>query len=76
MRKMTAEQDLGARAELFKALGHPARLLILNLLDIKPRHGEELLRSGMLPSCDACPVMQAYGRRACIYDKVSSVRHP
>jgi hypothetical protein len=23
--------------------------------------------------CDACPAMQADGRRACIYDKVSSV---
>jgi MoaA/NifB/PqqE/SkfB family radical SAM enzyme len=43
---------------------------------VRPKHGEELLRSSMLPSCDACPVMQAYGRRACIYDKVSSVRHP
>ena len=27
----TPEQDLEARADLFKALGHPARLLILNL---------------------------------------------
>ena len=46
------------------------------ILLVRPKHGEELLRSDMLPSCDACPVMQAYGRRACIYDKVSSVRHP
>lgn len=37
-----AEQDLEARAELFRALGHPARLLILNLALVKPRHGEEL----------------------------------
>jgi hypothetical protein len=36
------EQDLEARAELFKALGHPARLLILNLIKNKPRHVEEL----------------------------------
>jgi ArsR family transcriptional regulator len=36
------EQNLEARAQLFKALGHPARLLILNLVRIKPRHGEEL----------------------------------
>jgi DNA-binding HxlR family transcriptional regulator len=36
------EQNLEARAELFKALGHPARLLILNLVQSKPRHGEEL----------------------------------
>jgi len=43
---------------------------------LRPEHGEELLRSSMPPSCDACPVMRAYGRRACIYDKVSSVRHP
>jgi ArsR family transcriptional regulator, arsenate/arsenite/antimonite-responsive transcriptional repressor len=37
-----AEQNLDARAELFKALGHPARLLLLNLVRGKPRHGEEL----------------------------------
>jgi MoaA/NifB/PqqE/SkfB family radical SAM enzyme len=43
---------------------------------VQPGYGEELLRSSMPPSCNACPVMQAYGRRACIYDKVSSVRHP
>ena len=36
------EQNLEARAQLFKALGHPARLLILNLVQNKPRHGEEL----------------------------------
>jgi ArsR family transcriptional regulator, arsenate/arsenite/antimonite-responsive transcriptional repressor len=36
------EADLEARAALFKALGHPARLLILNLIRIQPRHGEEL----------------------------------
>jgi hypothetical protein len=34
--------NLEARAELFKALGHPVRLLILNLVKVKPRHGEEL----------------------------------
>ena len=39
---MTPEQNLEARAELFKALGHPVRLLILNLVKMKPRHGEEL----------------------------------
>jgi len=38
----TPEQDLAARAELFKALGHPARLLILNLIRSRPRHVEEL----------------------------------
>jgi DNA-binding MarR family transcriptional regulator len=37
-----AERSLEARARLFRALGHPARLLILNLLGTKPRHGEEL----------------------------------
>ena len=42
MSKATAERNLEARAELFKGLGHPARLLILNLIDAKPRHGEEL----------------------------------
>lgn len=34
--------DLEKRAEFFKALGHPIRLLILNLVHTKPRHGEEL----------------------------------
>ena len=42
MMSIKAEADLETRAELFKALGHPARLLILNLIRIKPRHGEEL----------------------------------
>lgn len=36
------EADLEARAALFKALGHPARLLIVNLIRLQPRHGEEL----------------------------------
>ena len=39
---MNANQSLDQRAGLFKALGHPARLLILNLIRLKPRHGEEL----------------------------------
>lgn len=34
--------NLEARAQLFKALGHPMRLLILNLISHKPRHGQEL----------------------------------
>lgn len=42
MSRHEAEANLEARAELFKALGHPARLLILSLVDRKPRHGEEL----------------------------------
>jgi ArsR family transcriptional regulator, arsenate/arsenite/antimonite-responsive transcriptional repressor len=42
MSRSTAEKNLEARAELFKALGHPARLLTLNLVRMKPRHGEEL----------------------------------
>lgn len=37
-----AQARLEQRAELFKALGHPVRLLILNLVKIQPRHGEEL----------------------------------
>lgn len=37
-----AGDDLDRRAALFKALGHPARLLILNLIQVRPRHGEEL----------------------------------
>ncbi len=35
-------ENLETRAQLFKALGHPTRLLILNLVKMKPRHGEEL----------------------------------
>ena len=42
MGKTTAERNLEARAALFKALGHPVRLLILNLVKIRPRHTEEL----------------------------------
>lgn len=42
MKKSSAEENLEARADLLKVLGHPARLLILNLLRTKPRHGEEL----------------------------------
>lgn len=40
--KTDAEVNLEARAQLFKALGHPVRLLIMNLVLSKPRHGEEL----------------------------------
>jgi len=36
------DQDLESRAGLFKALGHPARLLILSLIRAKPRHVEEM----------------------------------
>jgi ArsR family transcriptional regulator len=42
MSERGGEMDLEVRAELFKALGHPVRLLILNLVKMKPRHGEEL----------------------------------
>lgn len=42
MSKTTAEFNLEQRAQLFKALGHPTRLLMLNLIQQKPRHGEEL----------------------------------
>jgi len=42
MSELNYEQNLAARANLFKALGHPTRLLIVNLVKIKPRHGEEL----------------------------------
>lgn len=37
-----AERELEARAALFKALGHPTRLLIVNLVERRPRHTEEL----------------------------------
>ncbi len=52
-RTMTPEENLAARAELFKALGHPVRLLILNLIRMKPRHGEEL---AMILSLDAATI--------------------
>jgi hypothetical protein len=42
MSKTSHEENLEARAALLKALGHPVRLLIVNLLKAKPRHGEEL----------------------------------
>jgi ArsR family transcriptional regulator, arsenate/arsenite/antimonite-responsive transcriptional repressor len=38
----TASANLERRADFFKALGHPVRLLILNLVQTRPRHGEEL----------------------------------
>lgn len=38
----------------------------------RPGTGEELLRLLTPTGCDACPAVQADGRRACIYDKVSS----
>ena len=44
------------------------------LLMTRPSFGEELLKSSTPSACDACPAVQADGRRACIYDKVSSVR--
>jgi ArsR family transcriptional regulator, arsenate/arsenite/antimonite-responsive transcriptional repressor len=37
-----ASADLEKRADVFKALSHPVRLLMLNLIQAKPRHGEEL----------------------------------
>lgn len=42
MSKATVAVNLETRAQLFKALGHPARLLIINLIKAKPRHTEEL----------------------------------
>ncbi|MCA9946471.1 MAG: DUF2087 domain-containing protein [Anaerolineales bacterium] len=40
--ELNAAENLEARAQLFKALGHPVRLLVMNLVLAKPRHGEEL----------------------------------
>jgi ArsR family transcriptional regulator len=42
MNKTEFQTNLEVRAKLFKALGHPVRLLIVNLVQMKPRHGEEL----------------------------------
>ena len=44
------------------------------LLLTRPGFGEDRLGASMPPACDSCPAVQADGRRACIYDKVSSVR--
>lgn len=42
MGKSILEENLETRADFFQALGHPARLLILNLVQMRPRHGQEL----------------------------------
>jgi len=42
MTKLDYQANLEQRAALFKALGHPARLLIINLVRVQPRHTEEL----------------------------------
>lgn len=42
MSKINPQENMEARAEFFSALGHPVRMLILNLMKVKPRHGEEL----------------------------------
>ena len=42
MSRTPFEDNLEARAALLQALAHPARLLIVNLIQIKPRHVEEL----------------------------------
>jgi ArsR family transcriptional regulator, arsenate/arsenite/antimonite-responsive transcriptional repressor len=42
MAKSQAELNLEARANLFKALSHPTRLLMINLIKQRPRHTEEL----------------------------------
>jgi DNA-binding transcriptional ArsR family regulator len=42
MNKLDYQANLIQRAALFKALGHPARLLIINLVRERPRHTEEL----------------------------------
>jgi MoaA/NifB/PqqE/SkfB family radical SAM enzyme len=44
------------------------------LLLTRPGFGEDRLEASMSPACTSCPAVQAYGRRACIYDKVGSIR--
>ena len=39
---MKTDLNFKARAGLFKALGHPSRLLMFNLILLQPRHTEEL----------------------------------
>ncbi|NMC13196.1 MAG: metalloregulator ArsR/SmtB family transcription factor [Chloroflexi bacterium] len=36
------DKNLAERAKVFRALGHPMRLILLNLIREKPRHGQEL----------------------------------
>jgi ArsR family transcriptional regulator len=38
----SVDSDIVNQAEFFKALSHPVRLIILRLVRIHPRHGEEL----------------------------------
>jgi hypothetical protein len=47
-----------------------------DLLLTQREAGEELLAASMTHSCDSCPVVVTQGRRACIYDKVSSALRP
>ena len=42
MNEFDYDANLQQRAALFKALGHPTRLLIMNLVRMQPRHTEEL----------------------------------
>jgi MoaA/NifB/PqqE/SkfB family radical SAM enzyme len=44
------------------------------LLLTRPGFGEDRLEASMSPACTSCPAVQADGRRACIYDKVGSIR--
>lgn len=48
MNKITPQENMETRSHFFAALGHPVRLLILNLMKVKPRHGEELAEILML----------------------------
>ncbi|MCD4753136.1 MAG: DUF2087 domain-containing protein [Anaerolineaceae bacterium] len=41
-KSFSPKENLEIRARLFKSLGHPVRLLIMNLIKTKPRHTEEL----------------------------------
>jgi len=42
MIRSDAALNLDMHAQIFKTLGHPTRLLIMNLIHIWPRHGEEV----------------------------------
>ncbi len=42
MSKVKSTRKHGSQGGLLQCLGHPVRLLILNLMKVKPRHGEEL----------------------------------
>ena len=57
---------------LVDQVGMASLTMIGDQLRLTRLFGEELLKSPAVSGCGTCPAMRADGRRACIYDKVSS----